>query len=115
DFAVELSLALPRGGRESLVLVDDSELAIASGAERWRLSGRFFRTGGRMVEIAAPKISPGELFTLGLARRGDELTVTVDDRVVHRGPCREIGLGQLGLDPGQGTVRLNTFSATGNL
>jgi hypothetical protein len=114
DFRVQFELALPRSGREiAIVLGPDSTLSLASGAQRWKLKGRFFRAGEQAVELAAPEIAPGKMFALALERRGEEITLSVDGREIHRGPCRAAPLTQLGVDPDAGVVQLYTFSATG--
>lgn len=114
DFRAEFELALPRAGRESLLLVGPgSEIALASGTRTWWLRGRFFRAGDAPVEIAVPEIRPGRSFNLVLERHGGEATVAVDGKVIHRGPCSPSVVGFLGLDPDLGLVQLYTFSARG--
>lgn len=114
DFRIELDLALPRAGRESLLVVGaGSELAFASGSRTWRLRGRFFRAGDAPVEIAAPDVKPGRSFNLVLERRGEVAVLAVDGREIHRGVCSPAAVGTLGLDPDLGLVHLYTFAATG--
>jgi hypothetical protein len=114
DFRIELDLALPRAGRESLLVVGaGSELAFASGSRTWRLRGRFFRAGDAPVEIAAPEVKPGRSFNLVLERRGEVAVLAVDGREIHRGACSPAAVGTLGLDPDLGVLQLYTFTATG--
>jgi hypothetical protein len=114
DFRVELDLALPRSGRESLLVVGaGSELGLASGSRTWKLRGRFFRAGDAPVEISVPEVKPGKSFNLVLERRGEVAVLSVDGREIHRGPCSPAALGALGLDADLGLVHLYTFAATG--
>ncbi|MBL9211631.1 MAG: exo-alpha-sialidase [Opitutaceae bacterium] len=114
DFRVELDLALPRAGRESLLVVGaGSELAIASGSRSWKLRGRFFRAGDAPIEVAAPDVKPGRSFNLVLERRGVVAVLSVDGREVFRGPCSPAAVSELGLDPDLGLVHLYTMAATG--
>jgi len=114
DFRVELDLALPRAGRESLLVVGSgSELAFASGSRTWKLRGRFFRAGDAPVEIAAPEVKPGKSFNLVLERRGEVAVLSVDGREFHRGACSPDAVSALGLDPDLGLVHLYTMAATG--
>jgi len=114
DFRVELDLSLPRAGRDSALLVGtESEVAIASGAKSWKLKGRFFRAGDAPIEIAAPAIKPGQGFNLVLERKGDTAALSVDGRVIHRGPCSGSALGMLGLEPDAGVVHLYTLAVNG--
>jgi hypothetical protein len=114
DFRIELELSLPAANREAaLVLGGDSELVFAAGAKVWKLRGRFFRAGDAPLEIAAPTIKAGKSFALAVERKGERVTILTDGAVVHSGACSAAALGALGLDPGAGTVRLYTFTATG--
>ena len=115
DFRIELELSLPRGGRESaIVLGTESELVVASGAGRWKLKGRFFRAGDVPIELTTPELKPGKSFNLAIERRGETVSIGVDGAVIHRGPCSPAALGLLGIDPEVGLVQLYTFSATGS-
>ena len=114
DFRIELELSLPAANREAvLFLGGDSELAFAAGAKGWKLRGRFFRAGDAPLEFAAPAITAGKSFALVVERKAEVVTILADGAVVHRGVCSAAALGALGLDPGAGTVRLYTFTASG--
>jgi hypothetical protein len=114
DFRVELDLALPRAGRESLLIVGaGSELAIASGSRTWKLRGRFFRAGDAPIDVAAPEVKPGRSFNLSLERRGAVAVLSVDGQEVFRGACSPAAVSELGLDPDLGLVHLYTLAATG--
>lgn len=115
DFRVELDLALPRAGRESLLVVGaGSELAMASGARSWKLRGRFFRAGDAPIEFAAPDVKPGKSFNLVLERRGEQVALSVEGREYFRGACSPAAVNALGLDPDLGLVHLYTFAASGH-
>ena len=114
DFRVELDLALPRAGRESLLVFGPgSELAFASGSRTWKLRGRFFRAGDAPIEVAAPDVKPGKSFNLVIERRGAVVAISVDGREVFRGACSPGAVSELGLDPDLGVVHLYTLAATG--
>ncbi len=114
DFRIELELSLPAAGRESsVVLGADSELVVAAAAKQWTLRGRFFRAGDAAVPIAAPSIKAAQSFALVIERHGENVIIAVDGAVVHRGPCSGAALAALGLDPGPGSVRLYTLTASG--
>ena len=114
DFRVELDLALPRAGRESLLVFGPgSELAFASGSWTWKLRGRFFRAGDAPIEVAAPDVKPGKSFNLVIERRGAVVVLSVDGREVVRGACSPGAVSELGLDPDLGVVHLYTLAATG--
>lgn len=114
DFRIELELSLPAANRESaLVLGGDSELVFAAGAKGWKLRGRFFRAADAPLAIAAPAVKAGRSFGLAVERKGEVVAIFADGVVVHRGACSAAALGALGLDPGAGTVRLSTLTASG--
>lgn len=114
DFRIELELSLPTANREAaLVLGGDSEVVFAAGAKTWKVRGRFFRAADAPLEITAPTIKAGKSFALAVERKGEVVTILADGTVVHRGACSAAALGALGLDPGAGTVRLYTFTASG--
>lgn len=114
DFRIELELSLPVANREAaLVLGGDSELLFAAGAKVWKLRGRFFRASDRIDEVPALATKAGKSFALTLERKGEAVTISIDGATLYRGPCSAAALGALGLDPGAGTVRLYTFSASG--
>ncbi len=114
DFRMELELALPRAGRESLIVVGaGSEVVVAAGAKTWKLRGRFFRAADQPIEFAAPEIKPGRSFSLVIERVGASVAVAVDGRPVHRGPCSAGPVEVAGIDPDVGQVQLYTFSIRG--
>ncbi|MBE7537674.1 MAG: exo-alpha-sialidase [Opitutaceae bacterium] len=116
DFVVSFNLGLPRGGRESSVVIDSvSEIVLHGETGAWELRGRFFRAGEKPIRINAPRFKPGNEFALSVERTAGRVRVVVDGKEIFSGACGTEALSSVGLDPGTGVVRLNTFTSSGNI
>lgn len=116
DFVASFDLGLPREKRESSVVIDSvSEIVMRGETGLWELRGRFFRAGEKPVPVKAPAFNPGKEFTFSVERVGGRVRVVVAGTEIYAGACSPEGLSSLGLDPGTGVVRLNTFTASGNV
>jgi len=115
DFTATFNLSFASASRESSIVVDGvSELVMRGTSGLWELRGRFFRAGEKPIRVNAPKFEPEVEFTVFLDRRGGRIRITVNGVEIYEGVCGSGPLSGLGLDPGSGTLRLNTFTATGN-
>lgn len=116
DFVASFDLGLPREKRESSVVIDSvSEIVMRGETGMWELRGRFFRAGEKAIPVKAPPFKPGKEFTLSVERVGSRVRVVVAGTEIYAGVCGTEALSSLGLDPGTGAVRLNTFTASGNV
>lgn len=116
DFVASLNLGLPRQRRESSIVIDSvSEIVMRSETGDWELRGRFFRAGEKPILVKAPLFKPGKEFTVSIERVANRVRVTAEEKEIYSGICSSEALSSIGLDPGTGVVRLNTFTATGNV
>jgi hypothetical protein len=116
DFVANFDLSLAREGRESSIVIDSvSEIAMRGDTGRWELRGRFFRAGATPIPVQAPAFAAGREFSVSVARTGGKVRIVVDGAEVYAGNCGTEAIAGLGLDPGTGTIRLNTFTVSGNL
>lgn len=116
DFVATFDLGLPRERRESSIVIDSvSEIVMRGETGAWDLRGRFFRSGEKPIPVKAPPFKPGMEFTVSVERVAGRVRVVVADKEIYSGACSTAALSSIGLDPGTGVVRLNTFTASGNM
>jgi hypothetical protein len=116
DFVASFDFGLPVARRESSIVIDSvSEILLRGETGAWELRGRFFRAGEKPIPVKAPSFDTGKEFTLSIERAADRVRVVVAGKEIYSGVCSTAALSSIGLDPGTGVVRLNSFTVSGNM
>lgn len=66
-------------------------------------------------DLGAPVVEEGKPFTAVVGRKGNELTIQIDDKTILSAPLNTKAIARIGLRPWRSTMAVSFFSGTGNL
>ncbi len=118
DFTIQARLAIFKLASSAAVfgLGDSNYFGFAGGHGKIFLTGPLYNNA-RGTAIGEPTdfMRDGQPFDFVVTRVGDRLRITIDGKPVHEQPVGPEALGAPGFVPYRATMRLYSFSATGNL
>ncbi|NQT11665.1 MAG: exo-alpha-sialidase, partial [Planctomycetes bacterium] len=111
---VRITLETLQHTAASFVFDDRSHFGFDGGDLRFFTQGPLFGKT-RFLGKATDHVTPKKPFDFEIIRRGKEMTFLIDGTEVHRVEVGDGPLGTLGLRPWRSTMRVYSFTATGNL
>ncbi|MEC5129438.1 sialidase family protein [Verrucomicrobiales bacterium BCK34] len=117
DFAVRAELALEKMDRSAAVFkMGGSYFGFEGGHGKIFLTGALF-DDAKGTPIGEPEafMTDGKLFLFEAVRKGGTLRFLIDGKLVHERIIHANAVGEIGFMPGRAKMKVQNFSASGNL
>lgn len=117
DFRISAELEIRDLTRSAatVALGDESHFGFEGGHGRLFVEGPLFGAKRPKLPESSAALSAGKRFQFQAARRGEELTVSIDGHELLRAKIGAEALGPFGLRPWRSTMRVYRLAAAGNL